>query len=60
MHNNIIGIAFKMNTREMLLHPLVEDQMQKDICQQRANDASLRRTFLAAYSLTARQYHIGL
>jgi hypothetical protein len=59
VHNYIIGIAFKMNARIIVLHPLVEGQMQKEIGQQGADYSALWGAAISALLCAVFELHIN-
>jgi hypothetical protein len=44
--DHIIRVSLERSTRISPAHPFIEPVMQKQICQQRANDSALRRAFV--------------
>src|SRR5664279_4996327 len=45
MHNDVVCITFKWVGWKVPAHPHVEGMMQVEVCEQRADNSSLRSTF---------------
>lgn len=59
MHYDVVSVPFKRHIGEAVVHPLIESEMQKDICEHGTDDTPLRCTSKTRLDATVRSLNAG-